>query len=116
MEISTVIELYQFFGQGGIRTPDTVVRSHVLWSTELQALFKIILKRKKKAIPLLFFTVKKQCNKSGKFHFFAPLKRLRVKKEPRGCFYSKEQKNEKNKVFIKKFFPGLFHFLEKKNN
>ena len=25
-------------GLGGIRTPDTVVRSHVLWSTELQAL------------------------------------------------------------------------------
>ena len=29
--------------QGGIRTPDTVVRSHVLWSTELQALFSQLL-------------------------------------------------------------------------
>gem|GEM_PF-1745954 len=29
-------------GLGGIRTPDTVVRSHVLWSTELQALARIL--------------------------------------------------------------------------
>jgi hypothetical protein len=27
------------FGQGGIRTPDTVVRSHILYPAEIHALF-----------------------------------------------------------------------------
>ncbi len=36
-EVKMLFLIYFIFGHEGIRTPDSVVRSHVLWSTELQA-------------------------------------------------------------------------------